>query len=99
MRGTIIFRSAHDNMKGGIGMTSDAARGQHEAVQARPLTQRPAARTQEGAQAAALADHDTLPTEYVDGVRGIAAFYVVLNHARFLLFISAATALALSAMP
>jgi peptidoglycan/LPS O-acetylase OafA/YrhL len=36
---------------------------------------------------------EVLPTEYVDGVRGIASFYVVLNHARFLLFISAAVAL------
>ncbi len=38
---------------------------------------------------------ETLPTEYADGVRGIAASYVMLNHARFLLFVSAATALAL----
>ena len=75
-------------------MTSDAAMGHHEAVQAGPLTPRSVAKPQVGAHATALAGHETLPTEYVDGVRGIAAFYVVLNHARFLLFISAATALA-----
>ncbi|MBA3823031.1 MAG: acyltransferase [Ktedonobacterales bacterium] len=45
-------------------------------------------------EAHAASAAQVLPTEYVDGVRGIAATYVMLNHARFLLFISAATALA-----
>jgi peptidoglycan/LPS O-acetylase OafA/YrhL len=42
-----------------------------------------------------LASREHLPTNYVDGVRGIAATYVMLGHARFLLFIGAGTVLTL----
>jgi peptidoglycan/LPS O-acetylase OafA/YrhL len=74
-------------------MTADGIMPRDEAVRvAEPLPLRMGARS--GTQAAAITG-ETLPTEYVDGVRGVAATYVMLNHARFLLFISAATALAL----
>ncbi len=77
-------------------MTSDAAMGQQQAIRAQPLAERQAAQLPPGAVAAVTTGQEVLPTEYVDGVRGIAATYVMLNHARFLLFISAATALAAS---
>jgi peptidoglycan/LPS O-acetylase OafA/YrhL len=73
-------------------MASDAL-NHDQAVRVAPQAPGPGARAAAPAQAGTMAG-EILPTEYVDGVRGIAATYVVLNHARFLLFVSAATALA-----
>jgi peptidoglycan/LPS O-acetylase OafA/YrhL len=77
-------------------MSADGVMPRDKAVRVtEPPPLRVGARSAAQATGAAAITGETLPTEYVDGVRGVAATYVMLNHARFLLFISAATALAL----
>ncbi len=74
-------------------MSLDSA-GNMPAQAARPLDLAPpaSARAPARAEAEVVSDREHLPTKFVDSVRGLAATYVMLGHARFLLFIGASVA-------